>query len=237
MPQYPVDDNFDYSVGKEFRLDGANFHHIINVRRHKNGDLIVLRPKDGSFISGELVSVQKESCIICVTGIKPAVQNYLKLTLAMPVLKGKSNDFVIEKCVESGVTGIIPVFYNRCVPESSSINKKRERWQRIIEETFKQCMAPVMPLLMPSISSKELFVTKDITCLIADVHAGDRLDAKLFTDEIIVSIGPEGGFDESEKTQAAHNGWKSFRLSANQLKAETACFVIPAVIRELSLFS
>ena len=141
MPQYPVGDDFNFTIGKELSLEGATFHHIINVRRHKNGDLLVLRPADGSFVQGKLVSVQKDNCTICITDIKPALHDYTKLTLAMPVLKGKSNDFVIEKCVETGVTGIIPVFYKRCVPESGSINKKQERWQRIIEETFKQCMA------------------------------------------------------------------------------------------------
>jgi 16S rRNA (uracil1498-N3)-methyltransferase len=233
VPQYLYDQtNGELYVGDIAELRGELYHHIVNVRRHKTGDTILLRLGNGNLVHTSLHSASDGCCSLLVKSIEECHSFENSLSVAMPLLKGKCNDLIIEKCVEIGVNRIIPVVYKRSIPDYDSCAKKEPRWLRIIEETFKQCMAHDMPVLEHAITSEDLFVQHSCTALIAHVHSSTELNSDLLIGDTLIAVGPEGGFDDSELSAACKNDWQTFKLSLNQLKAETASIVIPAILRE-----
>ncbi|MFW6365582.1 MAG: RsmE family RNA methyltransferase [Spirochaetota bacterium] len=212
---------------------GDDCHHLIRVRRNTVGDTVYLRTPDGGRVLTEISAIHKNTCILKVTRIIPPVEGPYTLALAMPVLKGRRNDLIVEKGVETGVTRFIPVSFDRSVPDSDSVQKKAQRWRRIVSEAFKQSDAIFMPTIDSPCTSYELFESASgyTNRIIGDVHEQTLFSAAGIGRSVIVAVGPEGGFSDDERKRALNSQWSHVRLHTNQLRAETASIVLPAIVR------
>ena len=61
--------------------------------------------------------------------------------------KGDTAEYIVQKCTEGGASEIVFFPAYRCVakPEGKSLERKRERWQRIAEEAAKQAGRGIIP--------------------------------------------------------------------------------------------
>jgi 16S rRNA (uracil1498-N3)-methyltransferase len=212
---------------------GDEFHHFIHVRRHGIGDHIDLRYCDGSKADAIIETIGSDNFVVNITSInKPGISEY-ELCLAIPILKGKGNDLVIEKGVEIGVTQFLPVEFDRSVPDISSITKKLDRYRKIIHAAFTQSNAVYYPQILDPVHSMDLFttVTNYRTKLLSDVHSNELLNATHISESVLVVIGPEGGFSTEELTLAQKNDFKSVKIGTNQMKAESASVIVPSIVR------
>lgn len=230
MPQFFI--NHSLQKNQIITLDGDAFHHIVRVRRTHMDEPVYLRDRAGTFYTTKIEEIDKEALTVRVTDTQE-LSVVKKICLLMPILKMKKNDFIIEKAVEVGVQKIIPVTYRRSVPDPAQSAKKLERWRKIAVEAYKQSFAPFLPEIEEIHKSIDIFSTHDDSLkLIADVHAETSLDERLEVGSLTVAIGPEGGFDPDELECARNNGWTLFKIATNQLRAETAAIVIPALLLE-----
>ncbi len=216
-------------------IDGENFHHVVHVRRQKIGERVILRLPDGTKAETVIIEIHKQSITVRITDIKPPEFSPYTLALAMPVLKSKKNDLIIEKGTEAGITRFIPVLYHRCIPDHSSIEKKILRWRRLCREASKQCDAVYPVSVEDCISSEKMFQLSSEYCqaVAADVHSADYLTREHVSDSVIVAAGPEGGFSKEEIELMDSYNWKRVVVHTNQMRAETASIVVPAIIRHL----
>lgn len=219
--------------GETITVEGEDFHHTVRVRREKLGDSVFLRSPDGSRAVSIISDIRTHSLSLTVeTILAPEIVPYI-LALAMPLLKSRKNDLIIEKGVESGITAFYPVIYERSIPDPSSVERKVLRWKKIAAEAFKQSNA-VFPAVIHDPLSSSMLVKKSLeyqTAIIADVHEDNPLTAASVSRSVIAAVGPEGGFSDDERTLFKNANWTSRRVSTNQLRAETASIVIPAMIR------
>ncbi len=149
------------------------------------------------------------------------------VTLYLCLTKGDKMDLAVRQAVEMGASQIVPVLSTNCVsrPDEKSLNKKRERWQKIADEAAGQSGRGILPKVSETLSFNEAVIsaTKDDLCVFCYELATENLDT--IDDNIktvSVIIGPEGGFTTPEAEMLAKNGAKTVSLGKRILRAETA---------------
>lgn len=221
------------SPGEIITLSDTDFHHLVRVRRHTVDDTIQLRTPDGYRVLTAVTEIRANSLSLRVHEILHCETAPYSLTLAMPVLKGRKNDLIVEKGVEVGVTSFIPVFFDRSIPEASSIEKKISRWKKIAAEAFKQSNAVYPVEIHEATPSSALFPLRSSydAAYVADVHNETLLQPGTVGRTVIIATGPEGGFSEDERESASAYQWSFVSVATHQMRAETASIVLPAMIR------
>lgn len=220
-------------------ITGADVNHIKNVLRMKPGEEINLNNGiDGKEYRCGIVSLSDTQIECELRFIKQSsAETGAELILFQGLPKADKMELIIQKCVELGVTKIVPVAMKRCVMkiEDKKADSKIKRWQGIAEAAAKQSKRAIIPevsMPMPfKLAIKEaagcdvkllpyemadpdtMKKTKD---LLKDIKPGMR---------VCIFIGPEGGFDDSEVELATQNGIETITLGPRILRTETAGMV------------
>lgn len=226
----------------------SDINHIANVLRHKKKDRIVLSGPDSFVYEAEIVSI-KESLIETQITDKYFSDKTLKtnITLAQSVIKSQKQDFIIQKATELGVRTIIPfVSKNTVVKFDSEKDKlqKVQRWQKIVYESAKQCKRGDLAEIKPVASFDEVVDLKGYDLKLVCSEKEEAFSIKKFLSEnklansqnILLVIGPEGGWEDKEIAKFTEKGFSSVTLGKLVYRAETAATVaISHIIYEYEL--
>jgi len=224
-----VSDRFFFSgplgIG-EVTLEGPEAHHLANVRRFGVGDAVTLFNGDGHEYLASAVEIGKKRVVLQVTKVEsPNRELLFKLHIASALPKGDRGDFLIEKLTEFGVTDFTPLIAERSVVKAG--DAKVDKFQRAVIEASKQCGRNVLLRVHQPAHWTEWCVRQSGRRLIADPNgATDRLVNR---EDVIVAIGPEGGFAPQELQVAASAGWETISLGPRILRIETAALVVAAI--------
>lgn len=161
------------------------------------------------------------------------------------VPKGRALDDVVRRCVEAGVTRVVPVYTDFSVataqPESSERNRREERLQRIARSAAEQCGAVRLPEIAPAVELSQIpsFAAKEDAAFflhqepLAEQSLHGYLEAAIR--KVVLAVGPEGGFSPPELRLLEHKGFCPVYLGPQVLRAENAAFFAVAAIRVLLL--
>ncbi|BBB92779.1 MAG TPA: 16S rRNA (uracil(1498)-N(3))-methyltransferase [Methylomusa anaerophila] len=214
--------------------------HISRVLRMTVGEKLIVVGDDGQAgratitrITPDTVAVMLEEILINDT--EPPIQVWL----AQGLTKGDKMDYIIQKAVELGVAGIVPVITENCVVRYNEVKKtdKVKRWQKIAAEAAKQCRRSQIPEVKTVTHLSDLFGeeicsgAKVIMCYEGDASQGIRsiLTASDRQSYVII-IGPEGGFSDSEVRICENNGALTVTMGPRILRTETAALAALTVI-------
>ena len=230
MHNFFVDEN--KRQGDVYYITDADFNHIKNVLRMKQGDIFLVSSASKSDLC-VLDSFTEEAVIAKITE-----ENYqdtslpVKLYLFQGLPKSDKMELVIQKAVELGAEGVIPVEMNRCVVKIDDKKKKSkvQRWQAISESAAKQSKRTIIPEVYDVLSYKQAMEkAKEMDVFIVPYENKDGMKAtKNALSEIKkgmsvgILIGPEGGFDEKEIEIAESVGGLTVSLGKRILRTETA---------------
>lgn len=155
-----------------------------------------------------------------------------KLTIAVALPKGDRQKWLVEKCTELGVHQILPLDVERSVakPQPQVV----ERLQRQVIEASKQCRRNfLMEITEPYGWSDFLEYSRTLINTQRWIaHPGGEPISALSQSsaaEILVAIGPEGGFSDSEVVAAMDAGFLSLSLGERILRIETAAVAVAAL--------
>lgn len=214
-------------------LEGEEAHHLARVRRLGPGHEVEVF--DGLSTSAYVAIVQdvgpRRVELIVHSERKGAHEPAVPLTLATAVPKGERFDWLVEKAVEVGVARLIPIQTSRSVV--SPRLAKLERLERRVIEASKQCgRNRLMQIAQPAHWSELVTQERDATRLIADLEEGRPWTSEPSdpTSNILLAIGPEGGWTDAERSEARTHGWQPLRLARAVLRVETAAIVGAALI-------
>jgi len=74
-----------------------------------------------------------------------------KITLYQGVLRLRRFEFALQKGTELGIVEFVPLITDRCIISSvEDVDKKMERWQRIVVEAAEQSRRGRLPRLQPA---------------------------------------------------------------------------------------
>lgn len=220
----------------KYIITGENAKHI-RVLRMRNGEELTLVTPLGIQHDCVIADVNQTQVVVDVLGSHPCENEpdvFVTLYQALP--KGDKMDYIVQKCVELGVSRIVPVMSSRCVsrPDEKSLKKKTARWQKIALQAAMQSRRGIIPEVCQCVSLKqaaELTGKNDKTVFFYEL-GGDSVK-NILADKpktIGMFIGSEGGFEESEAELVLSNGAVAATLGKRILRAETAPLAALSVI-------
>ena len=158
------------------------------------------------------------------------------VTLYQALPKGDKMDYIVQKCVELGISRIVPVLSARCVsrPDEKSLRKKRERWQKIALQAAMQSRRGIIPEVADCVSfarAAELTKQNEATVIFYEMGGDPVRDILTQKPKTLgMFIGSEGGFEEQEVNLVLRQGGRAATLGKRILRAETAPLAALSII-------
>ncbi len=213
----------DEDVSEEVVLRGEQAHQIANVLRLKAGEHITLVRND---VESRVVIESVDANDVrgrCISKRAVDAEPRVRLTLALPILRGDRTEEVIEAVTQLGVSRIVPFVSSRSVVRLLP-DAKRERWTRVAREAAETARRGRIPTIDEPREWSRLFNVLDAPVLIAwesEVVVKLR-DAVPETSQFSLVIGPEGGLSMEEIAIARQCGAVTVSLGPRNLRSETA---------------
>lgn len=217
--------------------------HIKKVLRMNPGDEILIFDGSGREYTARLSEIGSDRCLAEIISAEMSKQEpTVKVTVFQAVPKSGKMEGIIQKAVELGVTGIVPVAADRCVSRLDGGKREAEklkRWNKVAVEAAKQCGRGILPRVEPCIGFKaaiERMKESGLALMPYEMlgHDGvsnlkDILD-KSDSADISIIIGPEGGFSDSEADYALKSGIVMVGLGHRILRTETVSSMMLSII-------
>ena len=231
------------------KLGEENLRYIKSVLRMKKGDYLILF--DGTGWEYETVIKQFIADGISVEVLKKdrVPDKFVNITICQALPKANKMDFIVQKATELGADRIIPFQSARSIPRltADKARFKVSRWRNIATEAARQCGRADIPEVEGILSYEEViaYPKREKLKIIFWEEESVRGIRQVLRDEkyngikdIVVIIGPEGGFLKKEVDRAVDKGFISVSLGRNILKVETAVLTILSIIQyEKGIFS
>lgn len=189
-------------------LSAEDLHHLLKVRRLRDGDLVSATDGSGSWrwcvFTNESVEVVGE--------VAHQPEPDPRLIVGFALVKGSKPELVVQKLTELGIDTIIPFLAERSVVrwDDAKTERQGERLTKVAREAAMQSRRLWLPTVTPVAQLKDLVNT-------AGVVRADRNGSQLTSTNTTVLIGPEGGWSTAESEMTPAVG-----LGHNVLRAETA---------------
>ena len=218
-------------------ITGKDAEHIAGSLRMKTGEALTLVTPRG----------EQLDCVISASGEDRVEVNIIsrkrcehepdvEITLYQALPKGGKMDFIVQKCVELGVSKIVPVISARCIsrPDRKPLAKKQIRWQKIAREAAQQSRRGIIPLIEPAVNFKQavqMCEQNELNIIFYEL-GGDSVKKLIIgkPKSIGMFIGSEGGFEENEIELIKRKGASAATLGKRILRAETAPLAALSVI-------
>jgi 16S rRNA (uracil1498-N3)-methyltransferase len=168
----------------------------------------------------------------------------LPVTLLLSIFKFDRMEWAIEKAVELGSSRIVPVLAERTEKHlAQAAGKRIERWRRLALEAAKQSRRSDLPeiadparlaaILAASEPAEEK--TTPLRILLSETEEDQPLlrileEKEDSTEEIMLAVGPEGGWTAAEIAMFTRAGWHSASLGPRILRVETAVIAALAIV-------
>lgn len=234
MPHFFINSK-DVKDNKITIYDKENYIHLAKSLRIKIGEKLLLI--DENQIQYETVVEEitnKEITVDIKNSYRSSRRLDFRLYLAQSPLRSDAQSIIIEKATELGADGVYPVFTDNCALNKSVIEKKISRWQRIMYEASKQCERAYTPTCYELTNLNNVIkLKKEGYKIIAFCERFTDLSLHKYCaenpiktdDNIVIIIGPEGGFSEREFKLFEENKIPMLTLGDLILKAETAVII------------
>ena len=213
-------------------LTGAHADHLSRVLRARIGqefDIVA----NGVLHRGRIATIDDTRVEFELGEEIPAAAPPVQLTLLLAIFKFDRMEWAIEKCTELGVARIIPVIARRTDSHLASASHKRvDRWRRIALQASEQSRRATPPEISdPARLRDALGFPGKLKLLLSEAedqsHWRDLQPAH--DGDVLLAIGPEGGWTEDELEQFRTTGWLSVSLGPTILRAETAAIAAAAI--------
>ena len=219
--------------GDQVCIDGSEHQHMTKVLRLKQGESVTLFDGSGKEFEATISDVGRNSTRLAIEAVHEADRELVfDLTLGVALPKGDRQQWLVEKCVELGVSRLTPLVATRGVAQPQG--KALDRLRRWIVSASKQCRRNRLMDVTPA-ETVDQFASKaaDSHVLWAHPDPHARLLAEAIadigkTDSISIAIGPEGGFTFEEVAAAKSAGCQIVTLGDRILRIETAAIAIAA---------
>ena len=216
-------------VGKQVVLESGPSQHLLKVLRCRLGESCYLFNGNGIDYFAQLDEVRSKQAVLTVRRAD-AVQNEspVDIHLVQGVSRGERMDYAVQKSVECGVASITPLLTERCnVKLSGERALKRQRhWQAIAVSAAEQCGRARVPQVGVPVKFGDWLLHNRLPGVIADTsQQPNRNWGAQVKGELVLLIGPEGGFSSEELSHCWASGIYSMSLGPRILRTETACVV------------
>ncbi len=207
----------------EIVIRGSDVNHMKNVLRMKPGEEVSVSDGNNCRYLCRITEYMEtgEAILTVIQREENDTELPSKIYLFQGLPKQEKMEFIVQKAVELGVYQIIPVALKRCVVklDEKKARKKVSRWQEISKSAAKQSGRGIVPEVKNVLSWKEaleLAAKLDVRLIPYELAEGMDKTKKLLAaiqpgQSIGIFIGPEGGFEKAEVSEAVTLGRRILR--------------------------
>lgn len=222
------------------QLEGNAARYIGRVLRLAPDDELTLFDGRGGEHQATILSISKDSVTVSVAEhVDRDVESPLAIHLLQGVSRGERMDFVVQKATELGVAKITPVItdYSVVKLEAKRAEKRQQHWRGIAASACEQSGRNTLP----GINSPQAFrtwlgenVDTPGTRFILRPSAKTSFrSADVADQQVILLVGPEGGFSDNEYELAQTTGFLEIGFGRRILRTETAALAAIAALQTL----
>ncbi|MFL6273816.1 MAG: 16S rRNA (uracil(1498)-N(3))-methyltransferase [Blastocatellia bacterium] len=225
------------------QLSSEESHHLARVLRLRTGDEAFAFDGCGHEYRCRVAIVHAQQAQLeIVERLTNEIESSLDLTLGQALAKGEKFDLIVQKATELGVRAIAPlVTANADVKLSDERAEKRaERWRRISLEALKQSGGRRLVDIRQPVTLADFIAAiaqneQAAALLVFSERGGAAVSYALsdmeHTQQVIVLVGPEGGWADGELDLLAARGARMITLGPRILRTETAAIVAVTLIQ------
>jgi 16S rRNA (uracil1498-N3)-methyltransferase len=225
----------------EARLKGSLHHYLSRVLRLRPGAPLLLLDGSGGQLRGRIEENAGEETVVVIEEDTPPdeVLTEPRLTLVYGVSRRARTEWVLQKATELGVDTIVLAQCVRSVARPEG-DRKRSRWEEIVRQAARQCGRPHLPLLVPPLPLAAAVSGAQGAPVRLLAHAGapalSLVQPAIASrpSEIVLAVGPEGGFTEEEIAAAGAAGFLPVGLGPTVLRTETAALALLSLVGYLA---
>lgn len=209
--------------GNQIELLGQEATHVSKVLRYREEDAITVVDGQGGWYEGIISRILRDSIQVTVQNFEKKPRCDPRLALALGIIKKRDRlEFAVEKAVELGASEIVLFRSEHTVKE----NVRMDRLESTVLSAMKQSLRAYLPpvTVVPSLSNL-IDKYKDAKLLVAhEKKEGETGVPGVLKDsgELVLFVGPEGGFSEDEITLLKNRDSEIVSLGSHRLRAETA---------------
>ena len=210
-------------------LIGQERHHLVDVYRCQPGTVVELFDAQGNQYQAAVLSYDKKMVQLQILSKCDSKHDKpVQIFLAQGLIKSKSWDFLLQKAMELGLDGLFPMLTQH-LGNGRNCAGKEERWRKIMISAAKQCGRNSIIDVTPIRTFAQILQDTQNFALRFMAHTESELPSlkNLLkqhqpTKQVLIFVGPEGGFSGDEVQQAKENGVHLFNMGHYILRAETA---------------
>ncbi|MEM6379930.1 MAG: RsmE family RNA methyltransferase [Bacteroidota bacterium] len=218
-------------------LSEEETQHLNKVLRKRLGDQINFVDGKGGWYTGIIFELSKKSALIQIQEKRQKQELPYQFHLAIAPTKNINRiEWLLEKATEIGIHTIYPI---------TSFHSERKiikpvRLEKILQSAMKQSLNAFLPQLRPLQSFSDFLKTFEqnqegpFEKYIAYIHPEIKLhlqDNYSPGQNVVILIGPEGGFSPQEADLAIEHGFQPVSLGESRLRTETAGLLATAIIQ------
>lgn len=216
------------NAGQTVTLPPAVAHHAERVLRMRVGDAVVLFNGRGGEHAGRIDALGKIGRVRLETWQAIEREAPLAITLVQALPAADKMDWIVQKAVELGVTGIVPVVSSRSVVRLSGERaaKRIDHLRQIAIAACEQCgrnrlpeIADLQPLPHYLAQPRAEAALPLVLALTAEKRLADLPQPD---GGIVLLVGPEGGLTDDEVVAARSVGFMPVGIGPRILRTETA---------------
>ncbi len=219
-------------------IEGNDSHHLQRVMRAQLGDQVICSDGLNLHVKVRIMKMDKDA----VTGemiehVPPSTESNVRVWIAQSLPKADKMELIIQKGTELGAMRFTPFVSARTIVHYDAKKEtiRAERWQKIAKEAAEQAHryhVPQVDRIHTWVELLELAQTADVAWIFFEKEEQMSLRSAIrqalaipTLRNIMMIIGPEGGFSEHEIAQAQQAHIASVSLGKRILRTETASWV------------
>jgi len=212
-------------------------HHLRDVLRLGTGEVVEIFDGAGN---GYIGKVDLRDSGIYVRNLQsiPSKELPVRLTLAAALIKSSKFEWILQKATELGVHEIIPLktrLSDIDIP-SGKMTPRLERWDRIVREASKQCRRFAAPRVHAPRAFEDFLSIEELSSYLRILFYEKASEPwvpepAMLSNQVVLCIGPEGGWEDGEIEQAGRAGYKICSLGPWILRAETAAIAAVSIMQ------
>jgi 16S rRNA (uracil1498-N3)-methyltransferase len=220
------------SEAETCELEGGEFHHLTHVMRAGPGDHVILFDGAGNAADAQIVELTKSRASLRILKRRSEPEVGPNVVLATAVPKSDRFRWLVEKATELGVSRLIPLRTARSVTEPGST--KLDKMRAAVIEACKQSGRDRLMAIDPVMDWQSFLLAAPATgrLLVADPRGAPcprDADVRERERSLVLIVGPEGGFTDTEVAQAVEAGAVCVSLGPRILRTDTAAIALAAL--------
>jgi len=213
--------------------DSENYRHIARALRARIGENLLLIDENQIQYETIIKEINSSEIVCEIKNSYPSKRDLeFDLYLAQSPLRSDAQLTIMEKATELGARGVYPIITDNCALNKSVLEKKHEKWQKVMYEASKQCERAKVPTCFEPTTLEKVLEKKFDKVLVLAERSTEisfkeylRKNPIKKDEKVLVIIGPEGGFSQKEFDYFRSKSLPLISLGDLILKAETAVIV------------